>query len=149
MTETILVPVDGSDPADAALEFAVDRFPESEIQVLHVVNPLEVAYSTEAEAIGRNFWPEQFERSQAESGRILSAAEDLVGERSADVEFDSALGPPAETIVGTAEDRDVDQIIMGSHGRTGVTRVVMGSVAEKVLRRAPVPVTIVHGDDAP
>jgi nucleotide-binding universal stress UspA family protein len=54
-------------------------------------------------------------------------------------------GPPAETIVSTAEDEKVDMIVMSTHGRTGVWRVLMGSVAEEVVRKAKCPVVTVKG----
>jgi len=53
-------------------------------------------------------------------------------------------GPPARTIVEYADENDADQIVIGSHGRSGVSRVLLGSVAETVARRSPVPVTIVR-----
>ena len=55
-------------------------------------------------------------------------------------EHDVLVGDPAEEIVEFAKTKDVDLIVMGSHGLTGIVRVLMGSVAEKVVRRSPVPV---------
>jgi nucleotide-binding universal stress UspA family protein len=51
---------------------------------------------------------------------------------------------PARAIVDYAEEHDVAHTVVGSHGRTGVTRVLLGSVAENVMRRAPCPVTVVR-----
>jgi nucleotide-binding universal stress UspA family protein len=53
-------------------------------------------------------------------------------------------GHPADAIVRTAEELDVDLIIMATHGRTGVAHMVLGSVAEKVVRHAPCPVLTVR-----
>ena len=47
-------------------------------------------------------------------------------------------------IIGFAEDNDVSHIVIGSHGRTGASRVLLGSVAQTVVRRAPTPVTVVR-----
>lgn len=58
-------------------------------------------------------------------------------------------GPPADAIVDYARDREVDLIVMGTHGRDGIVRAVMGSVAEKVVRRARCPVLTVHQPDVP
>jgi nucleotide-binding universal stress UspA family protein len=55
-------------------------------------------------------------------------------------------GDPANEIVAYAEETDVDHIVVGSHGRSGLSRVLLGSTAEKVVRRSPVPVTVVKGD---
>ena len=52
-------------------------------------------------------------------------------------------GKPYEFIVKEAEDREIDLIVMGTHGRTGLTRVLMGSVAQSVIGHAPCPVLVV------
>jgi universal stress protein A len=56
---------------------------------------------------------------------------------------DVAAGPSAETIVHVAHERSADLIVMGTHGRTGLSHVLLGSVAEKVVRLAPCPVLTV------
>ena len=55
------------------------------------------------------------------------------------------LGKPADAIVAFAAERDIDLIVMGTHGREGVARMLVGSVAEAVVRRALCPVLTVHG----
>jgi nucleotide-binding universal stress UspA family protein len=57
---------------------------------------------------------------------------------------ETAVGSPTREILSYADRNDIDQIVIGSHGRSGVTRVLLGSVAEAVVRRAPVPVTVVR-----
>jgi nucleotide-binding universal stress UspA family protein len=60
------------------------------------------------------------------------------------------VGDPARAIVQTAEDEHADLIVMGTHGRTGLTRLLMGSVAEAVVRNAPCPVlTVKHPAEVP
>jgi len=59
------------------------------------------------------------------------------------------MGPPADTIVRVAQERGVDLIVMSTHGRTGLQHVLMGSVAEKVVRLAPCPVLTVKHRAAP
>ena len=54
-------------------------------------------------------------------------------------------GVPFQTIIDTAKEQGVDLIIMGTHGRTGLTHVLMGSVAENVVRLAPCPVLVTRG----
>jgi universal stress protein A len=54
-------------------------------------------------------------------------------------------GVPFQTIIDAARDHGVDLIVMGTHGRTGLTHVFMGSVAEKVVRLAPCPVLVTRG----
>jgi nucleotide-binding universal stress UspA family protein len=60
-----------------------------------------------------------------------------------DVSADVMIGMPAEVILQQAVDLDVSLLIMGSHGKTGLSRLLMGSVAEAVVRKAQVPVLIV------
>jgi nucleotide-binding universal stress UspA family protein len=57
------------------------------------------------------------------------------------------LGTPSEEIVNYADEHEIDLIVMGTHGRTGVARVLLGSVAEKVVRKAPCPVLTVHNPE--
>ena len=59
-------------------------------------------------------------------------------------DYATRIGPPAEEIVQYAHEHAIDLIVMGTHGREGVMRVVLGSVAETVVRRAPCPVLTVH-----
>ncbi|MFC6976692.1 universal stress protein [Halomicroarcula sp. GCM10025709] len=54
------------------------------------------------------------------------------------------IGRPARSILDYADEHDIEHILMGSHGREGVSRLVLGSVAERVVRGAPIPVTIVR-----
>jgi len=60
------------------------------------------------------------------------------------VERELLAGRPATEIVECAAERDTDQIVMGSHGRDGAARLLLGSVSETVVRRSPVPVTVVR-----
>jgi nucleotide-binding universal stress UspA family protein len=60
------------------------------------------------------------------------------------VDTTAEVGGPANAIVECAEEESVDHIVTGSHGRSGVTRILLGSVAETVVRRSPVPVTVVR-----
>lgn len=57
---------------------------------------------------------------------------------------ETGSGRPERAIVAYAEDHLVDEIVIGSHGRTGGSRILLGSVAEQVVRRSPIPVTVVR-----
>ncbi|MFB6177175.1 MAG: universal stress protein, partial [Halobaculum sp.] len=77
--------------------------------------------------------------------RTLTDGVDLIRESVVGpVETDTAVGRPASAIVEYAETNEVDHLVLGSHGRTGVSRLLLGSNAEKVVRRSPVPVTVVR-----
>jgi len=60
------------------------------------------------------------------------------------VETATEVGQPSRTIVAYAQEHDLDHVVIGSYGRKGLSRVLLGSVAELVVRRSPVPVTVVR-----
>lgn len=140
MPVNILVPMDDSPMAKRALEHAVSMYPDARITVLHVINYIEESYSSRA-LVG----PEKLkERGRERSEELFERAESIAEEHGTDIETESVVGDPSREIVAYAEDTDVDQIVMGCHGRSPMSRVLLGSVAETVSRRAPVPVTIVR-----
>jgi nucleotide-binding universal stress UspA family protein len=135
----ILVAYDGSEPARDAVEYAIKEHAEKEVVLLRVVDVASGA--TEA---GFNLAQEKLRELRNEvQEEISDDVLDMLEE--ADIEFDTEVvfGDPAREIVSYAEDHDIEGILVGSHGRKGVSRVFLGSVAEKVVRRAPVPVTVV------
>lgn len=136
----ILLPIDGSVQSQDAVEYAVSQFDPGEITLLHVIDPIEAGYSATASVPG---YSEEWYEHQTEEAEALfeEVIESLDGE---EVETEIVVGRPSRTIVEYAEDNDIDHIVMGSHGRSGVTRILLGSVAEAVVRRSPVPVTIVR-----
>ncbi|MFB6122819.1 MAG: universal stress protein [Haloferacaceae archaeon] len=142
MTEQILVPIDGSEPSKKALDFALEQFPDADVVALTVVDPTDVGYAS-IEATPSTF-QKLHEAAREEAERVLDEATDRAAERGRDVRTERVVGAPARAIVDYAEEHDVDQVVVGSHGRTGVTRVLLGSVAETVVRRSPVPVTVVR-----
>jgi nucleotide-binding universal stress UspA family protein len=142
MAKRLLVPVDGSDPADAALSYALEEYPDAEITVLTVIDPTEMGYGSMEAA------PSTFDRLQQaaedRAERVLEDATSMAAAHDRDVTTETVLGVPSREIVEWVEEHDVDGVIVGSHGRQGVTRVLLGSVAETVVRRSPVPVTVVR-----
>ena len=143
-TEHYVVPIDGSEQSTKALEYALSVFPDVETTILHAIDPMETHYGegqlvhTEAE----------YERIRDEADQLLADAEDLAGEYDADITTTTIVewGPnrPADAILNYVDNNDIDHVIMGSHGRSGVSRVLLGSVAETVARRSPAPVTVVR-----
>ncbi|MHC3438148.1 universal stress protein [Natrialbaceae archaeon A-gly3] len=136
----VLVAYDGSQPARKALKRAVDDHADEEIILLRVIEAAEG--STGA---GISLAREKLKEMEAKTDEEVRAdVDDLVDTTDLDVRTETAVGQPARQIVEVAEAEGVDQIIVGSHGRSGVSRVLLGSVAEKVVRRAPMPVTVVR-----
>ena len=83
--------------------------------------------------------------------RVTDRAEELLAdmrthtsEHKARVTTEYVFGKPADESIEYVNEHDIDLIIMGSHSRTGLIRVLLGSVAQSVLKRAPVPVTIIR-----
>lgn len=136
MVKRVLVPIDGSPQSEAAIRFVTDEWPDADVVLLSVIDPVESGYSGSAFPSGAEEW---YERTRRETQERLA---DLASETGIDAEQVVVAGRPAASIVEVAA--DVDHVVMGSHGRTGVSRVVLGSVAEAVVRRSPVPVTIVR-----
>ncbi|TYL37977.1 universal stress protein UspA [Natronococcus pandeyae] len=145
METHVLVPLDGSEPAWSALDHAIENYAADRISVLHVVDPTAGTY---AGAEGGYYDPVAFDRARERGETLCEQARERLEEagtlESTDLETAVETGGAARTIVNYAEEHDVDHIVMGSHGRSGVSRILLGSVAETVTRRAPVPVTIVR-----
>jgi len=140
MDKRILVPVDGSEQAHEACEFVVREFPDATMVLLHVINPAEAGYSAQASL--PSFSEEWYEREKETAEELFDELVTATEAHDVDVERIVEVGRPTTAIVDYADDHDVDQIVMGSHGRSGVSRILLGSVAETVVRRASVPVTV-------
>ena len=134
----ILVPLDGSEQAWDAFEYAVDEFPTGTIVLLHVIDPVEAGYTASATVPG--YTEQWYEQAKERAENLFEDARSRASD--ADIETEIEVGRPSRIIVEFTDELDIDQIVMGSHGRSGVSRILLGSVAEAVVRRSPVPVTI-------
>ncbi|ARS90082.1 universal stress protein [Natrarchaeobaculum aegyptiacum] len=131
MFERILVPTDGSEPASAALEYAGEIAARSAVtvHVLHV---------REGDAGG----------DEATIDDLLEDDRSWAAEADAPVIDEVRTGTPVESILEFAAEQPIDAIVMGTRGRRGVGRLLLGSVTEDVVRDADVPVLVVRaGDD--
>lgn len=136
----ILVAYDGSRPAQEAVEHAIGQFPDEEIVLLRVV---ELADSYAEAGIG--ILRENLKERRRELSEAVSAdLDELIDATDIEFRIETAAGEPAREIVRFAEENDITHVVVGNHGRTGVSRVLLGSVAERVVRRSPVPVTVVR-----
>ena len=148
MFKKILVPLDGSELAEKALDYAVDlaRITAAEL-ILVRVPELEQVLAPAATPFDTYHLEMSFERSEKEAQRYF--AERLVDyERSGlTIRPLVVLGSPADVIGKTAVAEQIDLIVISSHGRTGWRRLVLGSVAEQVLREATVPVLLIKNGE--
>ncbi|MFC7079584.1 universal stress protein [Halorussus caseinilyticus] len=142
MTKQILVPIDGSPQSDDALTHALEEFADADITVLHVIDPIDAGYSAPVGVPGGS--EEWYENAERESETLFEDAQNVADDYGVTLDSATELGRPSRTIVGYADDEGFDHIVMGSHGRSGVSRILLGSVAETVVRRATIPVTVVR-----
>lgn len=144
MGQHVLVPVDGSSQSEAALEYVLDEMPDPTVTLLHVVGPVGSYAYGDDDYFDVEGYREEQERRHERGERMLDEYRDRAVDRGVEAETVVTTGRPAARILEAVEDRDVDHVVMGSRGRSGVGRVLFGSVAETVTRRASVPVTIVR-----
>jgi nucleotide-binding universal stress UspA family protein len=144
MTSHVLVPYDESEGSSHALEHALEQYPDGTITLLNVIDLVEAGYSSPVDGTLPGFWEEWLENEKASTEQLFERARETARDSGVELETESVVGRPTRAINEYAKEHDVDHIVMGSHGRSGVTRVLLGSVAEGVVRRAPVPVTVVR-----
>ncbi|MFC6977208.1 universal stress protein [Halomicroarcula sp. GCM10025709] len=163
MYETILFPTDGSDGADAALEHAVDhaRQYDATLHVLFVADTDAVHSGmvgeehdgvAQSEMVGEEHEQEQPSGlvNEEHEDAVTAHAEQVVSDTADAIDDDVAVetavwsGNPFKRILDYSDESDADLIVMGTHGRTGVDRYLLGSVTEKVVRAADAPVLTVR-----
>jgi len=138
MYDDVLFPTDGSDPTRRALTHALEMAGQYDA-TLHVLSVV----------------PEDPYRTDEGEAAALDSAERAIdaavsrAEPDLDTTTEVRHGIPHEEILAYAADREVDLIVMGTHGRTGVGRALLGSVAERVIKSASVPVVTVRATDEP
>jgi nucleotide-binding universal stress UspA family protein len=149
----ILVPLDGTPDAERALDAvkAVDSQFESDVTLL-LVSPSEGALMT---TLAEGFGASGSVAAAMERDRTMhdlgEAYLDSIRESYGDASWTSEVRPgnPGPTIVDVANELEVDLVIMASHVRSGISRILMGSVAEEVMRHADIPVMVIPvGHDA-
>lgn len=134
MFDRILVPTDFSPSAAEALRIAREGFPEAEISLLHVLEPRQVASALKSPV----------HSADDRQALVAGVLERLTAIARPDELCDVAIGTPYEKILARASEWGADLIVMGTHGRTGLAHLLVGSVAEAVVRHARLPVLIAH-----
>lgn len=153
MLKHILIPLDQSELAETALEYASKLVgPDSRITLLTVIVPPDISFTAlynpvEGVPPNRLESPASFEglerqvRVQAED--YLRRIGARLSEKGIKVDILVQVGQDAETIVENAENLNVDGIVMATHGRSGISRWLLGSVTQKVIGAAPCPVIVI------
>jgi nucleotide-binding universal stress UspA family protein len=141
--KSIMCPIDFSDASKNAFRYACEfaKAMGSKIILLNVIEPRPMAAD-----MTLNYIPLEEDLSNA----AREDFEPLVQEaksKGIDVQADVMIGVPSDMILSQVADFDVSLLIMGSHGKTGLSRLLMGSVAEAVVRKAKIPVLIVKAEE--
>jgi nucleotide-binding universal stress UspA family protein len=142
MAKRVLVPIDGSEQAWTALEYAFEEFAEETITVLNVINPRE--FDTYGGVEGWVDLDDLREQRRDQAERLLEDARGRAEDHGLTVSTDVVTGKVSRAIIEYAAEHDSEHVVLGSHGRSGISRVLLGSVAENVVRRSPVPVTVIR-----
>lgn len=139
----ILVPLDFSLFADQALEYAIElaQTLQARLTLLHVIH-LTPWLTGDSVTVFPGVFLEEIEM---EAQQLMEASLGRLRDAGLSGETIIVHGVPFQAILDTAKDKGADLIVMGTHGRTGLTHMLMGSVAEKVVRLAPCPVLVTRG----
>lgn len=132
----VLVPFDFSDESHLAVDAALDMALKDKIQILHVAPNLaatspEVVWDTSTDATRRKSIQASFQK-------------EFSADRYRDLEFHVSFGDAGHQIASFAKENGADVIVMPSHGRTGLKHLLIGSVAERVVRLSHCPVLILR-----
>jgi nucleotide-binding universal stress UspA family protein len=143
MFQRILVPVDGSEPSNAAIQLGLHLAKEHKGQVIFV-------HAVELNKIVAMAGPAPIDPSMAveascSAGKIiLDDAKREADQAGVECTCEQPEDDCVNSVLAIAKHLRADLIVIGSHGRTGVSRLVLGSVAEGILRRSPIPVLVCH-----
>jgi|SRR5690625_180178 len=148
MYKNILVPIDGSATARQALDEAVKlaQMTGGRITLMHVVDAMAHVYGTDAAVIQAQVRPAMLKAGE----QLLEQAKEDIGDTNLDIQThveETGGGRVADAIVDYVDREKCDLIVLGTHGRRGIERIMMGSDAEQVARIAPVPVLLVRKTD--
>ncbi|MFC6942477.1 universal stress protein [Salinirubellus sp. GCM10025818] len=136
----ILFPTDGSDPAESVLEYALQIASEHEATI-HVLNVADTGRDSLTTIRGK-----VIDVLEEEGQEIVDEAAQRARARDVAVVSEVLQGDPYRTIVDYSEQSDIDCIVMPTHGRRGIQRFLLGSVTERVINTAAVPVIAVNPD---
>lgn len=147
MFKRILIATDGSPTATKALVTALQLARESggQVRLVHALD--EMAYLSAYEFTGNVLG-----QMREEGGKLLDNAVAMAQSAGVPAERQLLENPGVrlgEVVANEARQWHADLIVVGTHGRRGVGRVLLGSGAEQVVRSAPVPVLVIRGDDSP
>jgi nucleotide-binding universal stress UspA family protein len=139
---SILVPIDGSEPSLQAVQMAlriIELCPACKITVLYVIDKLVL---NELVRFSKRSEPEVEAELEEQGRRYLELARKSAERQGLTAQSETRRGDPSEEVIAAANDLDADLIIMGHTGRRGTSRVLIGSVTQRVLDYALCPVLV-------
>ncbi len=141
--KNILIATDGSEQNKKALHYGVElaKLSGAKVYVVYVVDT--AAFASIPMDAG---WEMMYELLENEGKEIVKVVEDNAEDLEVDVESHVLEGHPSHEIIEFAASNDIDLIVLGSLGKGGLDRFLLGSVADKVTRNSRVPVMVVRGD---
>ncbi len=147
----ILCPVDHSDCSKEALRYAVSfaRKDKAKLLLLHVIDIRTFNEGADSMYGVLDAMPTQIPNEETLEQlrvKLLDCIPEEIRD-DMDVEAIVAQGVPFAEIISIAKDKEIDMIVIGSHGRTGISHMMLGSVSEKIVRKAPCPVLTVRQSD--
>ncbi|WP_128905059.1 universal stress protein [Halorubrum amylolyticum] len=139
MISRVLVPMDESKMAERALRFALEAHPDAEIVVLHVVGQ---PSSMMGSAAGLALADDTEEAAAEQANDLLEHACEIAAESGIEIATEVMAGHPARAVVDASEGFDV--VVIGSHSGSLADRLLVGNIAEKIVRGSASPVTVVR-----
>ena len=143
MYKKMLVPLDASSFGECVLEHVKEISTTREIPEVVLLSAIEPVTSQTMAYMGPQRVKESEERAVAGALQYLEKVKTSLALEQSEVSTVAMLGPAADVILDYVAANGVDVIVLSSHGRSGVSRVLLGSTADKVLRRSRVPVFLV------
>ena len=145
--QQLLVPVDGSQTSVKALEAAIElaRLTRARLRLLYVIDALDYANGFET---ARAYYEETLPLMHTDGERLLAQMRSLAEAKGVvcdSVLLEAGAERLCDVVAEHATQVHADMIVLGSHGRRGLNRVLMGSDAEQIVRHAPVPVLVIKG----
>jgi nucleotide-binding universal stress UspA family protein len=129
--------------SEQALRRALETYPDAEITVLHVIDFRSSDLGPGGWGDTPTEWDHWLAGARDHAEELFEHARSVAAEYDREVATASTVGEDARSIVAYAEENDPDVVVMGSHDRSAPARFLLGSVADHVVRRSPVPVLLV------
>lgn len=145
MFNRILIPTDGSEAVKPAVEMALD-LAEAHEAVLHALFIVDQPTSVSGTGEGFSGLDNLLDALEEEGHQATSVIEERAKDRDIETEIAVRRGNPQDDILTYTDEHEIELIVMGTHGRTGVKRALLGSVTEDVVRHSETPVLTVHRD---